>query len=481
MCEKKGDSCPMNEPLKFKLFSVYGQILNMKVLSTAWEHVKANKGAGGIDGISIKDYEKNLTVNLNNLLDSLKRKTYKPSPVKRVYIPKKNGKKRPLGIPVIQDRIVQQALADRLQPFFEKEVFHDSSCGFRTGRGVQDATERVLRNIEDRYWFIYDFDIKGCFDNIPHKHLMKVLNKYISDGTVLDIIWKSLKAGYMEDGIQYTLDAGTVQGAVFSPLCANIYMNELDWELEKAGLRFVRYADDSIVMCRNPEDLERAQEIVGRVMAELGLELAPEKTHVIDFNEQDFEYLGFIFCHLRKDKFKNDKESKDRVYLFGPSNDSVKKFKTDVKKLTGKSLSKSFEQWALELNPVIRGKYNYFLVSYKAALKVQNDLSKTGRKFHGKAIKPYKELDGYVRQRLRVNFANRGKRHAKVVDGKKYNVKYGNEFFIRILGLVTGDYLIVKLITPQLTIPQYLMGVKAKTRKRWNPKNSEFFKIALAK
>ena len=222
----------MNEPLKFKLFSVYGQILNMKVLSTAWEHVKANKGAGGIDGISIKDYEKNLTANLNNLLDSLKQKTYKPSPVKRVYIPKKNGKKRPLGIPVIQDRIVQQALADRLQPFFEKEVFHDSSCGFRTGRGVQDALERVLRNIEDRYWYIYDFDIKGCFDNIPHKHLMKVLNKYISDGTVLDIIWKSLKAGYMEDGIQYTLDAGTVQGAVFSPLCANIYMNELDWRTE---------------------------------------------------------------------------------------------------------------------------------------------------------------------------------------------------------------------------------------------------------
>ncbi len=202
---------------------------------------------------------------------------------------------------------------------------------------------------------------------------------------------------------------------------------------------------------------------------------------MIDFNEQDFEYLGFVFCHLRKDKFGNDKESKDRIYMFGPSNDSVKKFKTDVKKLTRKSLSKSFEQWALELNPVIRGKYNYFLVSYKAALKVQNDLNKTGRKFHGRAKKPYKELDGYVRQRLRVNFANRGKRHAKVVDGKKYNVKYGNEFFIRILGLVTGDYLIVKLIAPQLTINQYLMGVKAKTRKRWDPKKSEFFKIALAK
>ena len=114
-------------------------------------------------------------------------------------------------------------------------------------------------------------------------------------------------------------------------------------------------------------------------------------------------------------------------------------------------------------------------------MKVQNDLGKTGRKFHGKAIKPYKELDGYIRQRLRVNFANRGKRHAKVVDGKKYNVKCGNEFFIRILGLVTGDYLIVKLINPQLTINQYLMGVKAKKRKRWDPKSSEFFKIALAK
>ncbi len=226
----------MNEPLKLKLFSVYGQILNKKVLLEAWKHVKANKGCGGIDKVSIKDFDENLDLNIVSLLQELKAKTYKPSPVLRKYIPKKNGKMRPLGIPTIKDRIVQQALTDRLQPFFEEKVFHDNSCGFRQGRDVELAIKKVLSRLEYGYVYIYDFDIKGFFDNIPHKKLMKVLNKYISDGTVLDIIWKSLKAGYMEDSVKYETPAGTMQGGVISPLLANIYLNELDWELDKAGL-----------------------------------------------------------------------------------------------------------------------------------------------------------------------------------------------------------------------------------------------------
>lgn len=233
----------MNEPLKLKLFSVYGQLLNTKILKEAWKKVKANRGSGGIDGETIKEFEKEEDKHIEEILQSLKDRTYKPSAVRRVYIPKKNGKMRPLGIPTVRDRIVQQALVMRLEPFFEEKVFHDSSCGFRPNRDAELAIKKVMWNLEMGYVYIYDFDIKGYFDNIPHKKLMKVLNKYISDGTVLDMIWKSLKAGYMEDNILYETPKGQIQGGVASPLIANIYLNELDWELDKAGHRFVRYAD----------------------------------------------------------------------------------------------------------------------------------------------------------------------------------------------------------------------------------------------
>ena len=141
----------MIEPLKHKLFSVYGQILNIKALNEAWQHVKANRGAEGVDKVTIQDFEKNLDENLDSLLKSLKEKTYKPSPVRRVYIPKKNGKMRPLGIPTIEDRIVQQALTDKLSPFFEKEVFHDNSCGFRPGRDAELAVKKIVSRLEYGY------------------------------------------------------------------------------------------------------------------------------------------------------------------------------------------------------------------------------------------------------------------------------------------------------------------------------------------
>ena len=309
----------MNEPLKHKLFSVYGQLLNRKILLEAWKRVKKNRGCGGVDGVTIKSFEEHLDENIDDILQSLKDKTYKCQPVRRVYIPKKNGKLRPLGIPTIKDRIVQQALVMRLEPFFEKEVFHDSSCGFRPNRSAELALKKVMWNLETGYTFIYNFDIKGYFDNIPHKKLMKVLNKYISDGTVLQMIWQSLKAGYMEDRIVYETPKGQMQGGVCSPLIANIYLNELDWELHKAGFRFVRYADDAIVMCKSPKELERAKAVVKRVMDELGLELSEEKTHDVDFHKDDFDYLNFTFHHMIDNKKKGHE-----TYYVEPS-DAAKK------------------------------------------------------------------------------------------------------------------------------------------------------------
>lgn len=466
----------MNEPLKFKLFSVYGQILHKKVLEEAWKHVKANKGCGGIDKISVKDFDKNSDKFLDDLLEELKTKTYKPSPVARKYIPKKNGKLRPLGIPTIKDRIVQQAVVNKLQPFFEEKVFHDNSCGFRPNRDVELAVKKVLCRIEYGYLYIYDFDIKGYFDNIPHKKLMKVLNKYVSDGTILDLVWKWLKAGYMEDNIRYEQTSGTQQGGVISPLLANIYLNELDWELDKAGLQFVRYADDSIVMCRSKEELEKAKEIVHEVLMRLGLALAEDKTDEIDFHDDDFDFLNFTFRHLKRSKKGN------WYYQIEPSEKSIKKFKSDIKALTPKSNTLSFEQWRAKLNPIIRGKYNYFLISARACLAVKNELKKRGKKFHGYCYVEYSALDGYVRQRLRVNFSCRGKMHGGQRQGKLLCVKYSNLFFVKDMGLVCGRYLYNLVYNPNLTLEKFVETGKHKTApSKFYGDRDKFFQYAYAK
>lgn len=233
----------MNEPLKFKWHSLYGEMLLDRRLEDAWKKVRSNKGSGGIDGVTIADFEINSGEKLNVILEKLKTKTYKPQPARRVYIPKKNGDKRPLGIPSVEDRIVQQRLTDILSPRFEKNVFHKCSCGYRPSYGMEKALQLILWNIERGRNYIFDCDIKSFFDNIPHKKLMKVLNKYVADGSVLDLIESWLKAGYMEQGKYLEAEKGTQQGGVISPLLANVYLNELDWELQKKGIYFVRYAD----------------------------------------------------------------------------------------------------------------------------------------------------------------------------------------------------------------------------------------------
>lgn len=461
----------MNEPLRHKLFSVYGQILNERVLREAWERVRANHGAGGVDRVTIGAFEEKLDENIAGLLADLRAKAYRPSPVRRAYIPKKNGKRRPLGIPTIRDRIVQQALVMRMQPFFEENVFHRDSCGFRPGMGVEDALKKAMWNLETGFRYVYDFDIRGYFDNIPHKKLMRVLGKYVSDGTVLDLIWKSLKAGYMEDGVVFETPAGTMQGGVISPLLANAYLNELDWELDRAGLRFVRYADDSIVMCRDERELERAVIVVGETLAALGLELAQEKTYVVDMRGGSFDFLGFTFKGY----------GEHGSYFVAPSDKSLAKFRSDVKAMTKKTYSKSFEQWAKSLNPVIRGKFSYFLAANRAAKAVWEECRRRGMRFHGRAKRTYQQLDAYVRQRLRVNFANRGRRRAKQRDARMLTVKYGNAFFLKDMGLVCGQYMADLLRDPTLTEDAFLASRKGKRRWRSDQRTSDFFRYAYAR
>lgn len=466
----------MNEPLKFKLFSVYGQILHKDVLLESFKRVKKNNGCAGVDKVSIKKFEEHLDENIEVILNELKTKTYKPSPVRRKYIPKKNGKLRPLGIPTIKDRIVQQALVMKLEPFFEEKVFHENSCGFRPQRDVKLVIKKVVSRLESGYLYIYDFDIKGYFDNIPHKKLMKVINKYVSDGTVLDIIWKTLKAGYMEDEIRYETVSGTQQGGVISPLLANVYLNELDWELAKENLEFVRYADDSIVMCKSKEELEKAKVLVHDTLEKLGLELAEDKSDDIDFHNKDFDFLGFTFNHLRLNK------SGDRVYYtFGPSIKSLKKFKTDIKAKTKKSWTYSFEKWKEILNPILRGKFNYFLIPFEIKKELEPILKEMGRTMHGIPALNAGVLDGYVRQRLRVSFSCRGKKRGGQVQGKLLTVKYGNEFFIKDMGLVTGEYLKCLILSPNLSIDDFLTKQKARNKRTYTTTKDRFFKFAYAK
>lgn len=434
----------MNNPMKLKYHSLYGQLLQDRVLMNAWKKVKANRGSGGIDGVTIKEYAKNEQENILKLLEKLKAKEYNPSPVRRVYIPKKDGKKRPLGIPTLEDRIVQQALTDILMPKYEKLVFHNWSMGYRPGRGVESALQVIIKNIElGRNW-IYDCDIKGFFDNIPHKKLMKVLNKVIADGTVLDLIWSWLKCGYMEEGKYYNTKTGQVQGGVISPLLANIYLNELDWELHKAKIYFVRYADDFLLFCETEEEVTRAGNIAKSVIESLGLEVAMNKTKVVDFKNDDFDFLGFHFNHWRTSKKGND------YYTIVPTEKSIKTFKKAIKDKTQRKWTKPKEEWINDVNPIIVGKTNYYLNVYKA-LKVFEGHMQTHCVIRAMSIY-LEKMDKYVRQRLRVCMI-----HKPPTVRKSYGMRYkwNIEFFARI-GLVPSKWWFYYKMWGTYTIEKYV-------------------------
>ena len=434
----------MNNPLKLKYHSLYGQLLQDRVLMNAWKKVKANRGSGGIDGVTIKEYAKNEQENILKLLEKLKAKEYNPSPVRRVYIPKKDGKKRPLGIPTLEDRIVQQALTDILMPKYEKLVFHNWSMGYRPGRGVESALQVIIKNIElGRNW-IYDCDIKGFFDNIPHKKLMKVLNKVIADGTVLDLIWSWLKCGYMEEGKYYNTKTGQVQGGVISPLLANIYLNELDWELHKAKIYFVRYADDFLLFCETEEEVTRAGNIAKSVIESLGLEVAMNKTKVVDFKNDDFDFLGFHFNHWRTSKKGND------YYTIVPTEKSIKTFKKAIKDKTQRKWTKPKEEWINDVNPIIVGKTNYYLNVYKA-LKVFEGHMQTHCVIRAMSIY-LEKMDKYVRQRLRVCMIHK---HPTVRKSYGMRYKWNIEFFARI-GLVPSKWWFYYKMWGTYTIEKYV-------------------------
>lgn len=421
----------MNQELKFKMHSIYGQLLVERKLMDAWKQVKDNKGCGGIDRETIYTFAGKENEKIKKLLTTLRERAYEPTPVKRVYIPKKNGKIRPLGIPTIEDRIVQQSVVNVISPKFENEIFHKWSYGYRKGLGVERAMQIILWNLETGYNYVYDCDIKSFFDNIPHKKLMKILTKYIADGTVLDMIWKWLRGGYMEEGKFHDTETGTPQGGVISPILANIYLNELDWEFEKENIRFVRYADDFLLFAKTEEEVKIAGNVAKRVIIELGLEVSLEKTKFVNFNDDDFNFLGFTFEHWRKRKNKEGS-----FFIVRPTDDSIKDFKAKIKEKTRKSLTLSTKAWLEKLNPIIRGKINYYLNIFKA-VKANEKYGQRSRCILQGFSKQLHEVDSYTRQRLRVAMVHKNPCRRK---GWIMIKKWNNEYFVRI-GLILAHWL----------------------------------------
>ncbi len=325
---------------KPKVHSLTGRITEELMLK-AFKAVKKNRGAAGIDKVSIEMYESNLSANLLSLMKELKQGRYLPKPLRRVYIPKGDGKTRALGIPSINCRVAQEVLRRLITPTFERR-FHNNSYGFRPGRNCHQAVERMLQLAKQGYRYVVDVDIKGFFDNIPHTLIMESLAAKIADGNILSTIERLLNSGVMEDGILKPTTKGTPQGGVISPLLANTALDHLDWFLEEKKLLFVRYADDFVVLCKTKPEAEKALDEIRAFLNEMNLEVSPEKTKVCHFSE-GFNFLGF--------KIKDGSvQMRDK---------SKEKFKNAIRDITTRSHNLNREVIE-KLNRVIRGTVNYF-------------------------------------------------------------------------------------------------------------------------
>mgnify|MGYP002738568780 CR=1 FL=1 len=279
-----------------KWFSLIDKVWHPQTLRAAWQQVRANRGAAGVDRVSTERFAAQAERYLLELEQALKEGRYRPQAVRRVEIPKADGKKRPLGIPAVADRVVQTAVKRVIEPIFEK-TFAPTSYGFRPGKGCKDALRQVDRLIREGKAHVVDADLKGYFDSIPHDRLMMRLEGFISDGRLLALLRSWLNQEIVQELERWTPTGGTPQGAVISPLLANLYLHELDVRMAAQGFEMVRYADDFVILCRTGEQAERAlAEVKGWVDAN-GLSLHPDKTHVGDCRipGQGFEFLGYRF------------------------------------------------------------------------------------------------------------------------------------------------------------------------------------------
>lgn len=347
-----------------RFHALYDKVYRDDVLSEAWKRVKANKGSSGVDGISIEDIE---TMGIEKYLNSIKVELidgkYKPSPVRRVMIPKPDGSERPLGIPTIKDRIVQMAAKIAIEPVFEAD-FKDCSYGFRPKRSAKQALEMVRKSCNNKGYYVVDADIEKFFDNVNQNKLMKLVEQRISDRRILKLIRLWLKSGVLYGNILTISELGTSQGSVISPLLANIYLNTLDRLWEKYGRAhgiLVRYADDTVVICRNKKGANHARNLLQYIMAKLDLKLHPVKTKIISMwdGTEGFDFLGL---HHRRFSKRNKRGIRYGETYQYPSKKAMKKMKQTVKETINQryQLVKTEEELIKELNPKITGWRNYY-------------------------------------------------------------------------------------------------------------------------
>jgi len=354
----------INSTRKQKVHSLTGRI-TLRLLLDSFKSVKRNRGAAGIDKVSIKMFEANLVDNLRALCRDLKNGSFEPFPLRRAYVPKNEKELRPLGIPAVRDRVAQEALRRLLNPIFEP-LFHDSSYGFRQGRNCHMAIRHALSLHHHGLRDIFDADIRAFFDNLPYPVIMKAVAAEVADGNILRLVQKFLRSGVMEHGVFKPTNIGTPQGGVISPLLANIVLNQLDWQLHERGYQFVRYADDFVVLCRSRAQAEGARHFVQQVLATLGLQLSVEKSRISTFR-QGYSFLGFVLTsHSRRMRPK-----------------SLQKFKDKVRVLTIRHHNFEAQVVIEKLNRVLQGTSRYFATSFSTCRWL------------------FQKLDSWIRMRLR--------------------------------------------------------------------------------
>ena len=326
------------------------EILTRKNLNEAYKRVYANKGASGVDSVSVEELHEHLRVHKAELLESIRNRTYKPQPVRRVEIPKDNGKMRQLGIPTAVDRVLQQAVSQVLSPIYEQQ-FSNSSYGFRPGRSCEMAITKSLELMNDGYDWIVDIDLERFFDTVNHDRLMNILHRTIEDGDVLSLIRKFLTSGVIAEGTFEETTVGTPQGGNLSPLLSNIMLNELDKELESRGLNFVRYADDCNIFVRSEKAAERVmRSITDFIKRKLGLKVNAEKSQIGRPNQIKFLGFGYI-------------EDKSGKYQAIPHKLSVERLKRKLKALTSRKWGISLDERLKKLKELIMGWVNYFRIA----------------------------------------------------------------------------------------------------------------------
>lgn len=383
-----------------KWFSLIDKVYALKTLEAAWRKVRGNNGSAGVDDISIERFDADAEKYLTEVSEALKAGTYEPQPVKRVYIPKGKGKKRPLGIPVVKDRVIQTALKFVLEPIFENE-FHRNSYGFRPGRGCKDALREVDRLLKEGFSYVVDADLKSYFDNIPHDRLLEHVETKVSDTRILDLLKGFLSQNIMENMETWTPVSGTPQGAVISPLLANIYLHPLDEMLNGSGIHMIRYADDFVILCREKHEAEKALQMVKEWVDATGLELHPDKTHIGDSRMpgEGFEFLGYRFESGRRWVRKS----------------SIKALRNKVRQKTRRSCGKSIKEVTRSLNYTLRGWFEYFKHADKNT-------------FPG--------LDSFVRRRMRSILRKQNKKDRGTGRCFEDHKRWPNKFFAG-LGLFT--------------------------------------------